>query len=254
LLTLAADLAMRCDPGRLLAKMLGARPDAWQQELLRSSRTRLLLLCSRQSGKTAAAAGLALHTALYEPGSLCLIVSPGLRQSGELFRRILAGYRLLGRPVRALAETKLTLELANGSRLVALPGNEARIRSYSGVRLLLFEEAARTPDALYKSLRPMLAVSGGKLIALSTPAGARGWFYDEWKDRKAWDYFEVKATDCPRIPAAFLQEEEQKLGWYWYSQEYLLAWNDPIAAAFRHQDIEAAFTEVEQWQFPMLAA
>ena len=63
--------------------------------------------------------------------------------------------------------------MANGSRLVALPGREETIRSYSGVRLLILDEASRVPDDLYRAVRPMLAVSHGRLVALSTPFGQR---------------------------------------------------------------------------------
>ena len=70
------------------------------------------------------------------------------RQSRS-FRRSLALYRALGRPVPADTENKLSLELANGSRIVALPGNEASIRGFSGVTLLLIDEGARVPDDLY---------------------------------------------------------------------------------------------------------
>jgi hypothetical protein len=45
--------------------------------------------------------------------------------------------------------------------------------------LVIVDEAARVPDDLYRAVRPMLAVSQGRLIALSTPFGQRGWFYDE---------------------------------------------------------------------------
>jgi hypothetical protein len=65
----------------------------------------------------------------------------------------------------------LTLELVNGSRIVSLPENESGIRGFSGVNLLVIDEAARVDDSLYRSVRPMLAVSGGRLVALSTPFG-----------------------------------------------------------------------------------
>src|SRR5438128_2279502 len=73
------------DPARLLADT-GMEPDPWQAALLRSFAGRVLLLCSRQSGKSTTAAALALRTALLEPDSLVLLLSPTLRQSGELFR------------------------------------------------------------------------------------------------------------------------------------------------------------------------
>jgi hypothetical protein len=32
------------------------------------------------------------------------------------------------------------------------------------VQLLIIDEAARVPDALYRTVRPMLATSGGRLV------------------------------------------------------------------------------------------
>ncbi len=106
------------------------------------------------------------------------MLSPGERQSKEFLRKAVGLYRALDRPVPSDAENKLELELSNGSRIVALPGNEGTIRGYSGVNLLVVDEASRVPDALYVAVRPMLAVSGGRLVALSTPMGTRGWFYE----------------------------------------------------------------------------
>src|SRR5215210_7477375 len=162
------------------AEDLGIVPDAWQKEFLRSSADRVLLNCCRQSGKSTMAAVIALHRALYYPGSLILCLAPALRQSQELFAKIAGYYRDLGRPVHPQTERKLSLELDNGSRIVTLPGTERTIRGFSGVDLLLVDEAARVEDALYYAVRPMLAVSGGRLVMLSTPAGKRGVFYEEW--------------------------------------------------------------------------
>src|SRR5205814_2588268 len=101
-------------------------------------------------------------------------------------------------PVAMRRSTQTELELANRSRLVALPGREGTIRSYSGVRLLILDEASRVPDDLYRSVRPMLAVSHGRLIALSTPFGQRGWFYQEWVGTGPWRRIHVPWTMCPR--------------------------------------------------------
>ena len=53
----------------------------------------------------------------------------------------------------------------------------------------------------------MLAVSGGRLIALSTPFGKRGWFHAAWRSAEDWDRVKVTAEQCPRISAEFLVEE-----------------------------------------------
>ena len=98
-------------------------------------------------------------------------------------RRILQAifYNAVGRPLPALAESALRLELANGSRVVSLPGDEGTVRGFSGVSLLVIDEASRVPDDLYRSVRPMLAVSQGRLVCLSTPFGQRGFFYEYWR-------------------------------------------------------------------------
>ena len=87
--------------------------------------------------------------------------------------------------------------------------------------MLVIDEAARVPTALYKAVRPMLAVSGGRLICLSTPFGRTGFFHDAWQDQKtAWQRFEVRADQVSRIGPAFLEEEKRTLGQAWFDQEY----------------------------------
>jgi hypothetical protein len=201
----------------------------------------MLLLCSRQSGKSQTAAALALREALLRPPALVLLLSPTLRQSGELFKdKVRRLYHALGKPVVCIQETQLTMELANGSRIIALPGEEETIRGYSGVRLLVCDEAARIPDPLYFSIRPMLAVSKGLMVVMSTPFGKRGWFYEEWRGGNSWERVRVTATECPRIAPEFLAEERVALGGHWYSQEYELEFRDVIDALFRQEDIDAA--------------
>src|SRR5215217_2750630 len=130
------------------AKKLGIVPDGWQEDFLRSSADRVLLNCSRQSGKSTMSAMIALHRALYHPGSLVLCLAPALRQSQELFGKVAGFYRDLGRAVAPQGERKLSLELENGSRIITLPGSEKTIRGFSGVALLVVDEAARVDDAL----------------------------------------------------------------------------------------------------------
>ena len=196
-------------------------PDPWQADVLRSNHPRVLLNVARQVGKSVTCATKAVHVAVYEPGALILLLSPSQRQSGELFKKILTTYKALGRPIASEAESALTLTLENGSRIVSLPGSEATIRSYSAVRLLIVDEASRVEDETISAVRPMLAVSGGQLIALSTPAGRRGWWHAAWEDGgNAYQRVRVPASECPRISAAFLAEEKASMGDYFYSQEY----------------------------------
>jgi hypothetical protein len=238
----AAAIARALDPVAF-ARAAGLEPDPWQAAVLRSSAGRILLNCSRQSGKSTIAALLAVHTALHRPDSLVLLLSPGLRQSAELFRRCLDAYRAAGAGTPAAAETLLRLELTNGSRIISLPGTEATIRGFAGVALLVVDEASRVVDPLYLGVRPMLAISGGRLVALSTPWGTRGWWYEAWRGPEDWLRVEVPAEQCPRIPAAFLEEERRTMGEWYYRQEYACAFEDAQSQAFRREDVDAAFAE-----------
>ena len=210
---------LQTDPSNLFT-LAGQPPDPWQAALLRSPSKRLLLLCNRQAGKSTTAGKLALREALLHPPALVLLLSPSLRQSAELFRKVLDSFSALGRPAAVTYESVLRIEFTNGSRILSLPADEKNIRGFSGAAMLVIDEAARVEDALYYAVRPMLAVSGGKLVALSTPFGKRGWFYQEWHGQNAWERVRVTADQCPRIPKEFLEEEKRTLGPEWYAQEY----------------------------------
>jgi hypothetical protein len=240
---LALDLARALDPVKF-APAIGMVPDSWQARVLRSSSDRLLLNCCRQSGKSTTAALLAVHTAVYEPGSLVLLLSPSLRQSTELFKKCLVIYRALGRPVLAETENLLSMQLENGSRLLSLPSSESTVRGYSGVRLLIVDEASRVEDGLYASLRPTLAVSSGRILAMSTPHGARGWWWEAWTNGGAgWERYSVTAPDVPRISPAFLQDERAVLGEWLWKQEYFGEFVSPIDAIFDSGAVDAAIRD-----------
>lgn len=244
---LSLDLAFALDPV-LVARELGLDPDPWQQKFLRSPAPRSLLNCCRQSGKSTVTAILAAHTALYDFGSLTLLLSPTQRQSHELFRKALDTYKMFPTAIPIVQESALRLELSNGSRIVSLPGKEGTVRGYSGVRLLAVDEAARVPDELYFSIRPMLAVSSGRLIALSTPFGNRGWWHDAWESDEQWERFKVPADDCPRISPEFLAEERRSMGEWWFAQEFMCTFLDAETQPFGREDVERAFEEeVEAW-------
>ncbi len=245
-------------------------PDEWQDRLLASAARRILVLCSRQSGKSLTAAALALLTAILEAPALVLIVARAQRQAAELLRKVKLLYALLSRkvarpppwaprpvkeleaeerrvlgPAEALTQDSvLSMELANGSRIIALPGKPDTVVGYSAASLIIIDEAARTDDAMYYLLRPMLAVSRGRLVCLTTPFGKRGWFYEEWsKGGAVWERYRATAADCPRISPEFLAEERRALGAHWYGQEYMLEFRDAVDQVFRQDDIDAMFRD-----------
>jgi hypothetical protein len=226
-----------------LFRATGAEPDPWQRDVLTSRAGRILMNCSRQSGKSTVAATIGVYEALALPGSLVLLLSPSLRQSQELFKKCLHAYIGGGRAVPPDSETALTLTLSNGSRIVSLPSAEQRIRGFSGVTLLVVDEASRVLDDLYMSVRPMLAVSGGRLVMMSTPWGQRGFFHQEWTEGgPGWERVKITADQCPRIPAAFLEEERRSMPPRWYRQEYLCSFEATDDQVFDYESVMAALS------------
>jgi hypothetical protein len=236
---------LRQDPSQVMS-LAGMAPDPWQARLIRSALEpgqESLLLCSRQAGKSQATAGLALARALLVPDSLVLLLAPTERQSAELLQdKIYRLYDALGQPVASRRRQQLSLTLANRSRIIALPDNEAGIRCYSRVALLVIDEAARVPDNLYFAARPMLATSRGSIVALSTPYGQRGWFHDAWTKEPDWTRYSVPASRCPRITAEFLAGERMRMGERWYRQEYDLLFADAVDAVFSQDVIAGAMS------------
>ncbi len=236
---LREDLKHALDPV-LFAHELGIVPDDWQAAALRSPSRRRLWNACRQSGKSTTAAIMALHRASFTPGSLVLMVSPSLRQSTELYRKWRDLAHRMDVPPVMVQDTTTSATLSNGSRVVSLPSSESTIRGYSAVDLLLFDEATRVDDALYGACRPMVAVSDGAIVAMSTPWGKRGWFYEAWEQGDRWQRFEVPASDCPRISATFLEEERRALPPLVFDSEYQCLFTETLDSVFRTEDIFAA--------------
>jgi hypothetical protein len=244
------NLAYALSPSLWAREVLDFNPDPWQAEVLDGSTKKVLLCCSRQSGKSSVSAILALHTAIFAAGSLVLMVSPSLRQSSELFRKFLGYLELLPDIPPRNEDTKLSIKLDNGSRVVSLPGSEATIRGYSAVSLLLIDEGARVVDDLYFAVRPMLAISRGRLLALSTPFGKRGWFFHEFSEGVGWKKHSIKATDCPRISKEFLDEERRSMPNAIFQAEYLCEFSEALDNVFTYEQVAAAISaEVEPLDF-----
>lgn len=250
---------------------LGWMPHPWQQHVLSSDSRRIMLNCNRQAGKSTVTAAIAWQHAKYNPNSLILLFAPTERQTKELMEKIMEFAKL--DPELVLVEDAVTSKrLANGSRIVALPGSERNIRGFSGPDVIVLDEASRIPDELYRAVRPMMAMANTKLIAMSTPFGKRGWWYDEWKGSPRWEKYHVKAPVeivglnelRPAVDEAewslrraeegvvayysprhydfdFMLDEFESMPDWWFRQEYLGEFMEAEDAVFRVSDIDAAF-------------
>ncbi len=175
-----------------IMRSLEMEPDPWQVEVLAGGHKRMLLNCCRQAGKSTTVAVLSLMEAVGNPGTKVLLLSRSFRQARELYSLVTEFHGRLG------------------SKYLA-----------SNVGLLVIDEAARVPEDIYRTVRPMLAVSDGRLVCLSTPYGKRGFFYNAWARGGAdWHRIEVPADKIARIKSSVLESDRRELGESWYRQEY----------------------------------
>jgi len=239
----ADDLVYSLDPVLWAKEVLGYHPDPWQADLLRSRSRKIILNCSRQSGKSTTCAALGLHESIYRRPSFGLVIAPSQDQSAELMMKFDEFRSAVELPSDYLAaDTKLAVKFANGNRFVARPGSEKTARSFSAVTLLLEDEASRVLDNLYNTVRPMLAVSNGRHILMSTPFGKRGHFHKIWsEERDLWESFEIPAELCPRISPEFLAEERRTNPWF--EQEYHCAFMETVDNVFSFDQIQAAISD-----------
>ena len=271
---LALDLARGLDPVRW-CEGIGFAPDAKQRALL-CSRSRYIARCtSRQWGKSTSAALMTAHRLQYR-GAFALVVSPTQRQSDELFAKLkgylaasiegetettvqrVSGYAMPRRRVGAGRSVTVeqvadewnvrSLTLRNGARAVSLPGAPENIRGYSAATDVLVDEAAFVDDALFAAVRPMLRVSRGRLVMLSTPNGRRGEFYRVMSSGgEHWDRDVVTVDDNPRIDPADVEIDRRELPAWLFRQEYYCEFTETLGAVFAERDIGSAIVEEATW-------
>ena len=140
---------------------------------------------------------------------------------------------------------KLSFVTVYGTRIMALPGDEANVRGISAVDLLIIDEASRVKDEIYDAVGPMLATTNGKTILLSVPWAKSGFFYNIWRKAEETDWFKlaVKAADCPRISPEILVQQRQALGEHFFKQEYMCEFLDHEFQLFSAELIESCFTD-----------
>ena len=102
-------------------------------------------MTARQVGKTTAASWAIAHHMLFMPAGLSVVACPSLRQSAEALRRVRDV--LIGVGAEFKTDNVYTLELKNGSRVLALPSSEDSIRGLTVDGWIVADEAARLDSA-----------------------------------------------------------------------------------------------------------
>ncbi len=190
---------------------------AWQRSMLEEARDTLLVK-GRQVGATEVAAALAIHTARRKAGSTSAIISPSQRQSSEVTVRARLGLWALGETLRQ--DSASLLRLANGSRIISLPGSARGIRGYA-CDLVVLDEAAWISAETFTAARPLTAATAGRTVIQSTPGAPVGPFYELAEAvPDGWAFLKVRSAEVPTIPPDFLERERREMAPDLYAQEY----------------------------------
>ena len=200
---------------------LDFHPDPVQTQILTETNKRIMVLAPRQTGKSTAAAVRALHEAVHYDESTILLASASGRQSGQILQKTRQLARKLGLEFGPPPPKCDGFTLANGASVIALPDSEETIRGFSAPRLIIVDEAAFASEDVFKALEPMLTVSGGTIMLLSTPNGQTGYFYDQWHaSNSPWARIFGTIEDCPRVDKQAIEDMKRTMAKADFQQEF----------------------------------
>ena len=208
--------------------------DEWQEEVLKTSGN-IVLRSGRQVGKSFIIAIKAAQYAVNHPKKNILVIASVERQALLLFEKILSHLHNTNKKMIKRGKdrpTKHKLMLTNGSIIHCLPTGLSGygIRGFT-IDLLIADEAAFIPEEVWTAVTPMLAITRGHIILLSTPFGKGGYFYRCFND-ESFTSFHISSEDCPRKNQEFLDQEKKRMSTLQYAQEYLGEFVDELRQFF----------------------
>jgi len=149
----------------------------WQRTYLNNIPSRGLLIAAPQSGKTEVAVRLAVQIAKSEPGESIVMITPTPSHTEALKSRLLA------QPISTVPTLPGVIELHNGSRIFALPGDISPddLKKIGPVRLAVIDDAPHCLDILIEPILDLANIhSRGQVIALASSYDGACWFTREW--------------------------------------------------------------------------
>lgn len=175
-----------------------------------------LFLTGRRSGKSRIAATVAAyeaalggHESKLAPGETgyVAVIAPTRSQSRIVRDYVRAAMHatdiLWGEVVK---ESREGFTLRNGVRIEILTGDWRSVRGYTLLAVVVDEAAffgldedsrVRSDTELVRALKPALATTGGKLIAITTPYARKGWTWSTYQRHHGTEGSPVLVWNCP---------------------------------------------------------
>ncbi len=246
--SVARETLFRLSPAAWCKRVLGIVLDPWQvQQVSAPAGSRVICLVHRQAGKTTAGSIAVGHTMRHRsPGSTSLALAPTQKQSAEFVRHL--RQHVLKAGAKLAVDNTFGIELDNGSRCLALPGqDDAGIRGLTVAGDLIIDEAARVDDRLYDASRPMLIrhAATSRMMLLSTAWAKDGFFYRVWAEGDPADWLKIEAVvdECTHIAPADIDAERRAMPESAFRREYLNEFDSLESRFFSPDAIATAFGE-----------
>jgi hypothetical protein len=110
---------------------------------------------------------------------------------------------------------------------------------------MCIEEASFLPDSLYFDvLKPMLGVTRGRVLIITSPNACTGWAYDLFCSGTM-EIIEIRAEDCKRISKTWLEKERKSMPKAAFLREYCCRWISLGAGIFDPDAVARAFVKME---------
>jgi hypothetical protein len=180
----------------------------------------VIMLCSRQTGKTTVVAMYFFWIANFKDNKEFVIASKNMDHAVQIMDRIKTAYEALPHWLKAAAKfnSRTMLEFSNGSKIKSEPTSAQTGRGTSPAGIMLDELAFanhRIQQEMWASLAPALS-TGGQFIVTSTPNGDTDLFATLWRGAKAGlnGFFPVEAMwyEHPDYDQKWYEQMTAKLG------------------------------------------
>lgn len=207
-----------------------------QKKILRTiqNNKKILLITSRQWGKSTLMTIVAVWTALFFPDQTIVIVANKQSTATEIFNRVRLAFLEMDNWIKGGVEefNKTFFTLSNGSRILTSATSPDAIRGLT-IDVLLLDEFAIIPpkvaDEFWAAVTPTLATrfnnnKNAKLIVASTPKGVGNKFHDlVSKSEQGKNDFKVEKAmwyDFPGRDEKWKTSEISTMGHDLFTQEY----------------------------------
>lgn len=218
--------------------------DKWQKDVLQC-KGNIVVRSGRQVGKSFIIGLKAAKYSSENRNKTVMIISKSERQAHLLFSKVLYFLKDISPKIIKKGRnnpTKQKVELVNGTTIYCLPCGETgyTIMGYT-IDLLIADEAAWIPEAVFNSVIPGMAITKGDIWLLSTPFIKEGYFYEATKD-PTFTEFHTTSEECPRKDVEFLKHKKETLTKAQYAQMYLGQFIDEIKRLFPEELVQRVCT------------